>query len=104
MSTAKTSYHESDLPRARPGTIVKNIKPCPDDYAGLITESVAAALDLSLERPRFVQADRADWMREDDHVVGLRLGSETRCYPFWIWDYHHIVNDEWQGHPVFVAG
>ncbi len=92
------------LPSERDIAVRENVKRCPDDYAGLITERLAAALDLSLENPKFVSPSEAHYMRDDDMVAGVRLGDETRCYPFWIWDYHHTVNDEWSGHHVFLAG
>lgn len=84
--------------------ILSRIKPYRDDYQGMLTADVASALDLSLETPRFVPAEHADYMRDDDQVLSVLFRGEARAYPFWIWDYHHVVNDEWMGHPVFVAG
>ncbi len=43
--------------------------------------------------PTFVEAGKAEHMRDDDPVVGIVKGNEARAYPWWIMDNHHLVND-----------
>lgn len=86
----------------RVAEIVTNIKPY--DNKPFHAEELTAALNLSLENPRFVSAREARHMRDDDQVVGLQLQGEARCYPCWIWDYHHVINDVWNGTQIAIAG
>lgn len=88
----------------RDPAMFSNIKLYADDFHGVWTEETARLLDLSLESPRFASAPTAHWVRDDDQVLGILFRGEARAYPFWIWDYHHVVNDEWMGYPIFVAG
>lgn len=43
--------------------------------------------------PAFVPAAQAVYMRPDDWVVGVRLGGVARCYPAWMLDNLHAMND-----------
>jgi hypothetical protein len=43
--------------------------------------------------PQFVPAARAFHMRPADWVVGFVHNGDARCYPCWIMDNYHIVND-----------
>jgi hypothetical protein len=47
--------------------------------------------------PVFVKAAAADFMRPDDWVIGLRVGNVARCYPAWMLDNSHVVNDTIEG-------
>jgi hypothetical protein len=49
----------------------------------------------SIDYPIFVSADshEADFIREDDLVVGVVIGDEVRAYPHRVLDWHEIVND-----------
>ena len=55
-----------------------------------------------LTDPRFVDASRAEFMRADDWIVGLRVGEQARCYPAHMLDNVHVVNDTIDGRPVAV--
>lgn len=49
----------------------------------------------SIDDPIFVLADSqaADFIRDDDLVVGIEIGNEIRAYPHRVLDWHEIVND-----------
>src|SRR5437870_6810640 len=58
----------------------------------------------ALIAPEFVSAREADqWLREDDAVLGLQIGSEAKAYPISLLIHHEVVNDVVGGKPVFAA-
>jgi hypothetical protein len=60
-------------------------------------------LIASWDRPAFVDADKADHMREDDYVVGIVHKGKARAYPLWITDNYHMINDKLAGGPVLFS-
>jgi hypothetical protein len=52
--------------------------------------------------PAHVEASEASFMRPGDWIVGVRVNGEARCYPAWILDNHHAVNDTLGGLHVAV--
>ncbi|MGH2635415.1 MAG: DUF3179 domain-containing (seleno)protein [Actinomycetota bacterium] len=52
--------------------------------------------------PAMTPADRATYLRDDDHVIGLVVGGRARAYPLWILDNYHVVNDR-VGETAFVV-
>jgi len=48
----------------------------------------------SIDNPKFVSAQEATFVSNDDLVIGLRLNSETKAYPLLIMVWHEIVNDK----------
>lgn len=49
----------------------------------------------SIDNPQFISIDEVPpYLRDDDLVVGVRIGDEIRAYPHPILDWHEIVNDE----------
>lgn len=58
----------------------------------------------AIDRPSFDPASRpAPHLRDDDLVLSLALGSESRAYPLRILAWHEIVNDVIQGRPIAVT-
>lgn len=53
--------------------------------------------------PAFVEAGAAAHVADDDLVIGIVAGSESRAYPVRALAYHHIVNDVAGGEPVVVT-
>lgn len=47
----------------------------------------------ALENPNFVEAGDANFLRDEDLVIGFKNGSDIRAYPHIILDWHEIVND-----------
>jgi hypothetical protein len=48
----------------------------------------------ALTDPLLIPANEADFMSEDDLVIGFVQGDDARAYPHRIMDYHEIVNDQ----------
>ena len=60
-------------------------------------------LIASWDRPKFVPADTATHMRDDDYVVGVRHKGHFRAYPLWITDNYHMINDRLAGEPLLFS-
>lgn len=57
----------------------------------------------ALTNPRYVPAGQADYMRNDEQVLGVFLNGVARAYPTRILSWHEVVNDEFGGEPVLVS-
>ena len=57
----------------------------------------------SLESPKYVSADAADHVADDDLVIGIGVGGDHRAYPTRILDRHEIVNDTIGGEPIAIT-
>ncbi len=47
----------------------------------------------ALHSPLFVSADAADFLDDDDRVLGISIGGTAKAYPVRILNHHEIVND-----------
>lgn len=56
-----------------------------------------------IDLPRFEPVEEVSWLGDDDPVLSLTVGEETRAYPVAIMTWHEIVNDEVGGTPVTVT-
>jgi hypothetical protein len=56
----------------------------------------------ALDAPDRVPADEARW-EDDELVLGLHLGGESRAYPLAILVWHELANDTLGGVPVLVS-
>lgn len=57
----------------------------------------------SIDKPEFISAAKADYLKPDDRVIGIDFKGETRAYPIRILNWHEIVNDKVQGQAVAVT-
>ena len=57
----------------------------------------------ALTRPQSIPAGAADYMEDDDQVLGITRAGESRAYPLRILVNHEIVNDTLGGRPVLVT-
>jgi hypothetical protein len=57
----------------------------------------------ALDAPSFVSAQSADFLRDEDRVLGLVHNGIAKAYPIAILNWHEIVNDEFAGQPVAVS-
>ena len=48
-------------------------------------------------------ADKADYLKDDDRVLGIYHSGEARAYPIRILNWHEIVNDKIQGRSIAVT-
>lgn len=53
--------------------------------------------------PKYVKVDDADFMRDDDLVLGVYLNGVARAYPTRILSWHELVNDRFGDTPVLVS-
>jgi hypothetical protein len=60
-------------------------------------------LFLSVDEPRVVRGDAAEFLKSGDEVLGLVVGGRARAYPVTMISYHHVVNDVIEGIPVAVT-
>lgn len=58
---------------------------------------------IVLDEPATVSAQEADWLREDELVLGIVWGGSARAYPIRQMAYHHIANDIIGGKPYLVT-
>lgn len=47
----------------------------------------------ALSNPEFISAAGASYLGDNDLVLGVKVGNETRAYPHPILDWHEIIND-----------
>ena len=54
-------------------------------------------------KPRFLQPAKADFLDNNDAVIGVRIGGQARAYPINILNWHEVVNDTVNGVPIAVT-
>lgn len=57
----------------------------------------------SIDNPKFVDADSASHIKDDDVVIAISWKGEHRAYPSRILDHHEIVNDTIAGTPIAIT-
>ncbi len=57
----------------------------------------------SIDNPKFVDADSADHIDDDDVVIAISWMGQHRAYPSRILDHHEIVNDTIAGTPIAIT-
>jgi len=57
----------------------------------------------SIDEPKFVKSSKAEFVSDDDLVIGVNINGEQKAYPLFIMVWHEIVNDEVGGVPVAVT-
>lgn len=57
----------------------------------------------SIDNPKFISANKADWLSDQELGLGIFYKNEARFYPFRILVYHEIVNDFIQNKPILVT-
>ena len=57
----------------------------------------------SIDEPKFANAEGAEFMSDDDIVIGLEINGDARAYPLFILVWHEIVNDKVGDTPVAVT-
>ena len=56
----------------------------------------------ALQSPIFTSAAEALWLDDRAPVLGLKIGSESRCYPLAILNWHSLVHDTLGGQGLYV--
>ena len=57
----------------------------------------------SIDNPKFVNANEAEFVSDNDVVIGLEINGEIKAYPLSILVWHEIVNDNVGDIPVAVT-
>lgn len=47
----------------------------------------------AIDKPQFMPVDKVQWLKDDDRVLGIDYGGETKAYPISILNWHEVVND-----------
>lgn len=67
---------------------------------GVLAALLASALPAAAQRfepmdaPKFVPAARANFLRDDDRVLGVAGNGVAKVYPVPVLAWHHIVNQD----------
>ncbi len=56
-----------------------------------------------IDEPTFLSADQVDFLEDNEPVLALTVGDESRAYPVQVLIWHEIVNDTIDGIPVTVT-
>lgn len=54
----------------------------------------------SIDNPNFTSVNNANFLSDNDLVVGVVMDNEAKAYPHIILDWHEVVNDEINGTPL----
>jgi hypothetical protein len=57
----------------------------------------------ALMEPRFVKAEQAYYLGDNDTVIGFAWGGVAKAYPLNIMSWHESVNDRLADHPFLVS-
>jgi len=57
----------------------------------------------SIDHPKFINVSKAQFLKNDDRILGLVLDGVERAYPVKILNYHEIVNDKINGQAVVIS-
>jgi hypothetical protein len=57
----------------------------------------------ALRSPKYRAAKKADFMKDDDRILGVYLNGIARAYPTRILSWHELVNDMFKDLPVLVS-
>ena len=57
----------------------------------------------AIDEPTFQRADQVGWLEDEEPVLSLTVGEETRAYPLQVMTWHEIVNDTVDDVPVAVT-
>jgi len=57
----------------------------------------------AIDRPQFMNGKFAEFMREDEYVLGVFHNGVAKAYPIKIMDRHEVVNDRIEGEQVVIT-
>jgi hypothetical protein len=86
--------------------VLRHSKPIARCFTGLRFDQLPRRRVGIPPRANYVGGARpivADYLGQDDRVIGVARGQEARAYPLKILDYHEIVNDRVNDEPVAVT-
>jgi len=101
-SSATTAQQPSYLPSdaGKPFDVTRHSVPLNEIVGGGPPKDGIPALD----GPKFVPAGEAQkFLSDKDRVLGVAMDGVAKAYPVRILNWHEIVNDEINGHPITVT-
>jgi hypothetical protein len=57
----------------------------------------------AIDEPKYIKKEAADFLSDDDLVLGIVIDSKARAYPTRILDWHEIVNDEFDNKSLLIT-
>lgn len=57
----------------------------------------------SIDNPEFLMAQEETFLEDNDMVLGIYYNNIAKAFPVRILNFHEIVNDKFEGHPVVVT-
>jgi len=57
----------------------------------------------AIDQPKFVDVNNANFLSDDDLVIGYKFDTVVRAYPHLILDWHEIVNDQIDDHRFAIT-
>lgn len=57
----------------------------------------------SLDNPKFIFVSDVNFLQDTDRVLGINYQGIKKAYPIKIMNYHEVVNDNFNGHPVAIT-
>ncbi|MBT2490724.1 DUF3179 domain-containing protein [Streptomyces sp. ISL-96] len=94
----------SDRPADSPPAVQPGQDPSLETLAGAAVSGGPGQDGIpSVDRPKFVPARDADFLKDDEPVFGLEYRGEFRAYPQQVLVWHEIVNDTVAGEPLAVT-
>lgn len=57
----------------------------------------------AIDTPRFVGSEQADFLADEDRVIGIARHGRAKAYPIAIMNWHEIVNDQIGPQPIVVT-
>lgn len=98
VSCQKTEVEVDTVAESEPAIVYEQAVP----ELPQLTWRVSRAFNLPLNNPPYVPPAKAQFMRDDDVVLGVILGNEARAYPWDLLANYHAVNDYLNGEPIIV--
>jgi len=57
----------------------------------------------SIDQPIFISSEKATFLKKSDRVLGIMFNGISKAYAIRILNYHELVNDRFNQHPVIVS-
>ena len=57
----------------------------------------------AIDSPKFISADKVDFIKPKDRVIGVYRDGVAKAYPIRILNWHEVVNDSIGEHPIVVT-
>ncbi len=57
----------------------------------------------AIDNPKFIPADKVDFIKPKDRVIGVYRDGVAKAYPIRILNWHEVVNDSIGEHPIVVT-